>query len=351
MALDSKYKNYKNTEMRAYTYTQNSTQSYLDYLYKNGLKKSCCLQYDTIEEILNDIGIFKFKGYIYALKHNITDYSIDDALILYFFDKYITRITMELTFSIETKIKTLLIESCYAKTDNPFFYLIKDNHKYRDFKLNQITLNNWKQKQNYNNINEGYLHYNIYYKSKYDFNSNKLKFLQDYKLITIEDDINYPPFHYLIESATLGSIIFLIKSLKIDNYDILHVVGSAFGVNNPRTFKPYLERLNEVRNRAAHRERLFNRSYRSVRGVNQFKILRADINNHKFIDVYMFLFFMLGLLDEYQSYNMFQRGEIKRLFYSFRHDYFICKSSKYLIKKVKRKKIKRMMNFIYERMV
>ncbi len=338
--------------MSQYIYTRKTVRDYLTSLYASGLKRSQYLQDSEIEAIVADIGIFKFKGYVYAFRPLVSNHSIDEALIIYFFDKYLTRIVMDMTSTIETKLKAALVESCYSQTSNPFFYLIQSNHRYPNFKLNKTTLDNWKAtQQQHSNATESYLHYNLYYKRTYDFSINQAHFLQQCSLTTIRPDVNYPPFHYLVESATLGSVIFLIKSLKIGNYDILRAVANTFGAHNPRIFKPYLERLNEVRNRAAHRERLFNRSYRSVTGINHFQVLRAGVNNHKFVDVYMFLFFMQGQIDHYRDIQSSKKEEIKRLFGGFHHDYFIRQNSKQLTKKMKHKKFEEIMDFVYRNMI
>ena len=60
----------------------------------------------------------------------------------------------------------------------------------------------------------------------------------------------------MIESATLGGIIHFIKYLKIGSFDVLKEVASAFNINQASNFEAYLEELNEIRNRSAHRERI-----------------------------------------------------------------------------------------------
>jgi abortive infection bacteriophage resistance protein len=73
----------------------------------------------------------------------MSNHSIDDVLILYFFDKYLTRMVMDITSTVETKLKTLLVELCYKQIkvlpnghpqkSNPFFYLMQDNYKRVNF--------------------------------------------------------------------------------------------------------------------------------------------------------------------------------------------------------------------------
>ena len=117
--------------MIEYNYESRNIDELLQSLYKNGLKQSTNLSNIEIKKILTNIGMFKFKGYCYAFKGALSTYSIDDIFMLYFFDKYLTRIVMDLTSSIETKLKTTLVELCYARLrnlpsgnnnkNNPFF--------------------------------------------------------------------------------------------------------------------------------------------------------------------------------------------------------------------------------------
>ena len=161
-------------------------------------------------------------------------------------------------------------------------------------------------------------------------------------------NINYPPFHYLIESATLGSVIYMTKKLKLfGSYNVLEKVSEKFGINNVNIdFMPYLERLNEIRNRAAHRERIFNRSYRSINRTGHFRNISLGLSNHKFMDVYMFLFLMLGKLNNHIDPQSFVKDEIERLFRSFKKDHYIRHDSKMLIKKIKRKEFEKIKRFI-----
>ena len=324
--------------MSLYRYRKKNIPNYLQELYRLGLQKSQFLEDSGIETILSHIGIFRFKGYLYAFRPHISNHSVDDVLIIYYFDKFLTRFVMEHTSTIETILKTRLVELCYNKTDNPFFYLMDEYHKYDGFRINKPSLDNWKNRPLHrNNEPETYLHYALYYQAKYRFENNHTYYLSGKTLIELCEDVNYPPFHYFVESATLGVVIHLIKSLKIGNYDLLWAIGKSFGIKNPKTFKPYLERLNEVRNRAAHRERLFNRSFRSVVGVDRhFHTLRQNINNHRFTDVYLYLFFMLGRLSNYQDYDSFRMMEIEQLFKEFQNDRMIAQECFGLNKRMSR---------------
>jgi abortive infection bacteriophage resistance protein len=311
-----------------YSYQKKDISSYLWELQEKGLSKSTFLKDEEVRKILSYIGIFRFKGYLYAFRPRIEAYSIDDVLTIYYFDKFLTRYVMELTSTIETVLKTRLVEICYSRTENPFFYLLDKNHKYRNFRINKPSLENWKYRRHHeSNEPENYLHYCLYYKAKYRFEANQTHYIQGESTIEICEDVNYPPFHYFVESATLGVVINLVKSLKIEHYDLLRAVGRSFGVKNPKTFKPYLERLNELRNRAAHRERLFNRSFRSVTGVGSFEVFRKEIHPHRFADVYLYLFFLLGRLSRYPDYASFRKMEIETLLHDFKEDRLIAEDS------------------------
>lgn len=351
--------------MSQYTHNIGSIRNYIQQIYTDGLQRSNYFNNGEIEELVSNIGLFKFKGYVRAYKNSMQNHSIDEVLIVYFFDKYLTRIVMDMTSSIETKLKTTLVELCYKQIkilpashpqkNNPFFYLIQANYKpvvlpdgrIIDFSLNKGAVSNWKTIQQDPNLAESYLHYGLYYRNSYDFNTNQQHFLNGQPLMNTYNDINYPPFQYLIESATLGTIIKMVKHLKIGNFDLLQKVARKFGVANTNVdFEPYLDRLAEIRNRAAHGERVFNRSYRSIHRVSHFRNVSLGLSNHKFIDVYLFLFFMLDKIDTYNNSSDFKKNEIRRLFRSFKKDYFIRNDSKMLNKKIKKKEYEKIKGFI-----
>lgn len=354
--------------MSQYTHSISSIKNYIQRIYTDGLNRSKYLSDAEIEEILTNIGLFKFKGYIRVYKDDMNNHSIDDALMLYFFDKYLTRIVMDITSSVETKLKTTLVELCYKQIkvlpsahpqkNNPFFYLIQDNYKTTErdgrtiyFSLNYGSVRTWKDAEIDTNESESFLHYGLYYKNTYDFQVNKQHFLNSQTLMRLHDGINYPPFHYFIESATLGTVIEIVKNLKIDNYDMLEKVAAKFGVANTNIdFTPYLERLKELRNRAAHRERIFNRSYRSISRVRHFHHISQGLSDHKFIDVYMFLFSMLGKIDNFDNATEFEEGEIFRLFDMFKEDHLIEQDSKSLTTKMYNDEFEKIKGFALNRM-
>jgi abortive infection bacteriophage resistance protein len=348
-----------------YTHNIGSIRNYIQQIYIDGLQVSNYFNSNEIEELVANIGLFKFKGYVRAYKNSMQNHSIDEVLIVYFFDKYLTRIVMDKTSSIETKLKTILVELCYkqiknlpanhSQKNNPFFYLIQDNYKLvqkpngqtAHFSLNYSAVANWKNIQINPNLAESYLHYGLYYRNTYDFNTNQQHFLNAQTLMKTHDDINYPPFHYLIESATLGTVIMMVKYLKIGNFDLLQKVAVKFGVANTNVdFEPYLDRLAEIRNRAAHGERIFNRSYRSINRIGHFSNISQGLGSHKFIDVYLFLHFMLDRIDKFNNSDEFKNDGIKRLFMNFKKDYFISNDSKMLSKKIKRNEYKKIFGFI-----
>lgn len=355
--------------MSKYTHKIGSIKNYIQQIYVDGLKKSNYFSDIEIEELVSNIGLFKFKGYVRAFKNNMNNYSIDDVLIVYFFDKYLIRVVMDLTLSIETKLKTILVELCYKQIktlpanhpqkNNPFFYLIQDNYKpiilqnngIEKFSLNKGAVNNWKNIELNSNLSETYLHYGLYYKNKYDYTANYQSFLNNQTLMKTHSDINYPPFHYLVESSTLGTINKIIKHLKIENFDILQKVAAKFRVKNINVdFEPYLDRLAEIRNRAAHGERIFNRSYRSINRIGHFSNVSQGLGSHKFIDVYLFLFFMLDRINKFNSSSDFKGDEIERLFRNFKKDYFVSNDSKMLNKKIKRSEYNKIFGFILKGM-
>ncbi len=313
--------------MCLYKHTPKDTDTFLDEIYVSGVQKSSCLDDDNIKKILHTIGIFRFKGYLYAFRGELDRHSIDEVLTLYYFDKFLTRHVMEFTSSIEALLKTRVVELCYKWTQNPFFYLMQENHKFSNFQINQPTLDNWRDRRMRDGEEEEcYQHYCLYYKHKYIFEENRTVYLSETTLIEIKEEVNYPPFHYLVESATLGMLIAFIKSIKIGRYDLLRGIARELDVN-PNRFGHYLERLNEIRNRAAHRERLFNRGYRSVRAFGNYRYLRNSIEPHSFADVYLYFYFMLGRIDMYENFEVFYQQEIEPLFTEYQNDRFIALDS------------------------
>lgn len=305
---------------RSYSGNISNTKDYLNHLYTQGFNKSKYLLDTEIVTICENAGIFKLKGYVKEVKH-LQYKNIDDVLIIYFFDRFFSKIIFDLTTRIESKIKSSLIDECYNRTQNHFFYLVEDNHKWTDYRIDFATINNWKTHTTQMSQAETYSHYILYYLQNYDFQSNKNLYLQNTTLIDTDETLyNYPPFKYLVESATLGSVITFIKSLKINNTDIYSQVASSFGLGSNNVFKNYLERLNEVRNRVAHGGRIFNRTFRSATGIGKYKNLRKKINNHKSLDVYIFLFFMSNQLKNYNNLEQFKQEQIETLFKDFKND-------------------------------
>jgi abortive infection bacteriophage resistance protein len=284
-----------------YTYKRLDIDCYINSLYADGLHRSVMLGDEEINATITNIGIFKFKGYVRAFRNRLSQFSIDDILCLYSFDRKLSSHLLELTSRIEIKLKTYLIETAYTLTDNPFFYLISDNYK-NNFNLPHDTMYDWEVKEQ-KGKKELYPHYRDYYLDKYDFQSNREMFLSDVKLIGLDErkDINYPPFHYLIESATLGTVIKLVSEITIDENDILKLVGKRFGILNPKVFISYLLRFKELRNRCAHNGRVFNRNYRSVKAIGAYKNIRKDIYDHRLLDVYYSLYFLLDEDKQFKS--------------------------------------------------
>ena len=332
--------------MSRYRYKRKSVHDYLLEVYNSGLHRSSVLKEEEVEQIVRNIGVFRFKGYLYAFRGEIASHSIDDVLMLYYFDKYLTRYVMELTATIEIMLKTRTVELCYKWTDNPFFYLLKENHKYVNFRINKPTLENWKNRQARDGEKQDhYAHYCLYYKRKYRFLENQRHYLEENVCIELHEAVNYPPFHYMIESATLGALITFIKSIKIGRFDLLSGIAKELSIN-PKIFKHYLERLNEVRNRAAHRERLFNRGYRSVRAFGTYHSFRKSIEPHCFADVYLYLYFMTGHIERYKDFEDFFAKEIEILFEDYRKDRMIALDSKGLNYRMKDESFDKVKEFI-----
>ena len=284
-----------------YEYKKLDIGTYVNSLYLDGLKKSNILSEEEVEHKISHIGIFKFKGYAKAFRDRLSQYSMDDIFYLYDFDKNLSINLLGLTSQIEIKLKTYLIETAYSLTDNPFFYLIKENYK-NDFRLSYDSLHTWEVKKS-QATTELYPHYRDYYLAKYDFKSNREAFLSNVQLISLDKqkNINYPPFHYFVESATLGTIINIVSKIQIGDKDIIKEVANKFGIYNPKVFISYLLRFKELRNRCAHSGRIFNRNYRSVKAIGKYKIIRKNIYDHRLLDVYFTLYFLLAEDKEFDN--------------------------------------------------
>jgi abortive infection bacteriophage resistance protein len=299
-----------------YNHHKLDVDTYINSLYLDGLQKSSKLSDSEIKIIVLNIGIFKTKGYVKAFRNKLADYTIDDLLELYAIDRNVSLNLLQLTSQIEIKLKSLLTKVVYSLTENPFFYLLKNNYK-EDFILANDSLYDWEVKNN-NRISrkEIYPHYRDYYLANYNFEENRKEYIGNNHTIKLNDrkDINYPPFHYFIESATLGTLINIISKLKINNNDILKLVANEFSIYNPNVFLNYLLRLKEVRNRCAHNGRILNRNYRGLKAIGKHKDFRKIIYEHKLIDVYFTLHF---LLDNTKQFN-----SIGNLLNAFKDDIF-----------------------------
>lgn len=328
-----------------------TTGAYLNHLYNSGFNRSKYLTDREVIKVCNKIGVFRLKGYVKEI-NQLAQKNIDDILIIYFFDKYFSKIIFDLTSRIEAKLKSILVHECYSRTRNHFFYLIEDYHKWSNYQIDFPTINNWKVHTSPMSTSETYSHYILYYLQNYDFNANQSRYLNGRTLINIDaTQYNYPPFKYLIESATLGSVISFIRSLKIGTTDIYNKTASHFGLGSNNVFKNYLERLNEVRNRVAHGGRVFNRTFRSATGVGKYQTFRTSIHDkHKALDVYLFLFYMLNQLEDYNDMIDFEKHQVKKLFRDFKKDHISNKECFRLIKKYKRKEFENIQNIIYEKM-
>ena len=96
-----------------YIYKPLDIETYTNLLYQDGLKKTLLFDEESIIRTISLIGLFKFKGYVKAFRNDLSNYSIDDILFLYDFDRELSSNTFKLISSIEIKIKAYLIESIY----------------------------------------------------------------------------------------------------------------------------------------------------------------------------------------------------------------------------------------------
>jgi len=289
-----------------YNYRKLTIQEYINELYQDGLKKSTLLTNEEIVQKVQNIGIFRLKGYIKAFRDGLFNYSFDDVFSLYDTDRHISSSMFSLSSQVEIKLKAYIVEIVYNLTDNPFFYLLKESY-IEDFSLAHESIYNWEVKTySHRRNSEVYLHYQEYYLKNYKFDVNKQGYLLSEVLIIDEKkDINYPPFHYFIENLTLGSLIKILSKLTIDEKIILKLVAKQFGFYNERVFLNYLLRLKELRNRCAHNGRLFNRNYRGIKAfLKEHKKFRKIIYEHKLIDAYYTLYILLDKTEKFQSIDM-----------------------------------------------
>ena len=111
-----------------YSYKKLNIESYFSSLSKDGFKQSKEVNEEDMKNLILNIGIFKFKGYVKAFRQDVSKFCISDIVNLYNADRIISLKMFELSSRIEVKLKTCLIETIYELTDNPFFYLLKDSY-------------------------------------------------------------------------------------------------------------------------------------------------------------------------------------------------------------------------------
>lgn len=167
---------------------------------------------------------------------------------------------------------------------------------------------------------EVYRHYREYYMDTYDFDENRKKYLPGVTLVTDTQGVNFPPFHYFIESATIGTVIGMILRLQLDEAPLLKPVAKVFGFGQSDVFTGYLFRLKEIRNRCAHNGRIFNRNYRGVKVPKPYKKHLSQTQTHRAINVWMSLFLLMDKLSQYSAYQEFEEKEVASLLNDFLHD-------------------------------
>ncbi len=325
--------------MGTYQFKKLNSKDYINQLYTDGLQHATYLNDVDIEQLVCEMGIFKFKGYVRAFKSQLKNYNIEDILFLYFFDRFLSKELLTLCLTFESKLKSILVEESYKLINNPFFYLEKSNYINDKFKLKNEIFESWKNR-NYPN-NEDYTHYHQYYLHTYSFSKNYDKYLKSKILLSPINDMinnqltlntNFPPFHYLTESSTFGIIKSFINNLTLDNNKLLSIIAKKFGFYQDKKFHSYIERINEIRNRCAHNGRIFNRTYRSVTAIGKYKSFRNDnLSVHSVVDVYMTLYFLLNRLDAYSTFDEFYHIVIENLFTCFISDFESNMVSKNLI--------------------
>lgn len=301
-----------------YIFKKYDPSLYLQTQYGCGLGKPSILDEVQSAEIVESMGLFKFKGYLYAFKNELDSRSVEDILMLYGFDRYLSKQLMDLSLKVEAKLKAVLVEAAYALTENPFFYL--DTASYNDeFALSSQENADWTPRDK-KGQEEIYRHYRDYYMETYDFEANRKTYLDDAVLVTEADGVNFPPFHYFIESATIGTVITMILRLELEGSPLLKPVAKAFGFGQSDVFKGYLFRLKEIRNRCAHNGRLFNRNYRGIKVPKPYRKYFNQSEAHRVINVWMTLLYMLGQIDRYADYAAFEKAEVFKLFEAFKGD-------------------------------
>lgn len=284
-----------------YFYEHLSIEFYLQKLYAEGLARSSRYTEEEVTTRCSRIGVFKLKGYVASIRGKFSQYSIDDILNLYAFDRALSLKMFYLVSDIEIRLKAVVIDKYYELTGNPFTYLI--DKKYPEFfSFSKDTFFDWNvSKHKKRGKREVYLHFHEYYMSKYTFTANHKAYLESSNLIVDgSNGTNYPPFHYFIENSTLGTLINFISNFHSQaSKSFLSLVGKEFKVFQPTVFLGYLLRIKELRNRCAHNARIFNRNYRSVKAIGPlYKRLRRDYYDHRLVDVY---FTILLLQNDYKE--------------------------------------------------
>jgi abortive infection bacteriophage resistance protein len=209
------------------------------------------------ENTLSQISYYHFKIYLHPLldqtspggKNYRKDEYFEYALELYRFDEKIRALLFGVIARLEVKLRSRLDHTLSAFSNNPFWYLddtfffTKKGTRYIDDTRRRIQTD-FSQ--------EGEL-YARNYQTKYHNNIHP-------------QFTDLPPFWIASELITIGCLLRIFSSIDFGYFkglaaphnSLLDNLANEFGANDFKSLTNWVQRLRDVRNRAAHHSRLWN---------------------------------------------------------------------------------------------
>ncbi len=209
------------------------------------------------ENTLSQISYYHFKIYLHPLldpaspggKHYRKDEYFEYGVELYRFDEKLRVLLFGVIARLEVKLRSRLDHTLSAFSNDPFWYL--DNTFFYTAKGTKI-IDDIRSRIQGDFNKEGEL-YARNYRRKYHNNSHP-------------QFSNLPPFWIASEVITIGCLFKIFsatdfsyfKGLPAPHNTLLDTLANEFGANDFNSLTNWVQRLRDVRNRAAHHSRLWN---------------------------------------------------------------------------------------------
>ncbi len=215
------------------------------------------------ENILNRCSYYRFKAYLYPFQDNKTKVftpgtSFEDCYQLYIFDSELRHYIFKIIEQVEIGVRSLFDQWMTKQKDNPFWYLDSSLFSEKGEQVKTVS----RLRDMFKNSKEDYA---VHYKSKHY--NEYCSFFRD-----------LPPGWVAIELMTFGDLTKLMSSLADEHYNSLKInrfAKSKLTVEKYKSLCSWLITIQQVRNRCAHHNRLFNSNFASPTGVK--RILSKEI--------------------------------------------------------------------------